>query len=118
MADVFEMKRGDRRPYYRVQLLVTDPLDPDGPMIPMDLTDATSVRFLMKTSVGSLVVDDLGTFIDRVNGIVQYAWGAGDTDVSNPNYQMEVEVDWGGEKQTFPSVGYYQVSITDDLNPV
>jgi hypothetical protein len=74
------------------------------------------VKFLMKpTTGGSLVVNDPGVFIDRTNGIVEYQWAAGDTDTSNANYQMEVEVDWSGEKQTFPSTGYFPVSITDDL---
>lgn len=111
----FEMKRGDRRPYFRVQLMVTDPANPTGPMIPCDLTNATAVKFLMKTAAGALVVNDPGAFINRVQGIVEYAWLAGDTDVSSSSYQMEVEVDWAGEKQSFPSTGYFAVSITDDL---
>lgn len=111
----YELKRGDRRPYFRVQLKVTDPLNPPN-MIPADLTDAIGVKFLMKTAVGALVVNDPGFFIDRPTGVVEYRWAAGDTDVSNPNYQMEVEVDWGaGEVQSFPSTGYFPISITDDL---
>ena len=110
----YELKRGDRRPYFRVQLMVTDPVAPEGPMIPMDLTDATDVKFLMKTTIGALVVNDPGVFTDRILGIVEYQWASGDTDVSS-TYQMEVEVDWGGEKQTFPSTGYFPVVISDDL---
>jgi hypothetical protein len=110
----YELKRGDRRPYFRVQLLVTDPTAPPA-LIPADLTDAVGVKFIMRKIGEAPIVDDAGTFVDRPNGIVQYAWAAGDTDTSGA-FKMEVEVDWGaGEKQSFPSNGYYDITITDDL---
>lgn len=113
----YEIKRGDRRPYFRVQLTVTDPdslLDPP-PQIPADFTDAVGVRFIMRKLGEAPIVDDAGTFIDRPTGIVQYAWAAGDTDASG-TYNVEVEIDWGaGEKQSFPSTGYFTIVISDDL---
>lgn len=113
---VYEIKRGDRRPYLRYALTVTDPddLSATPALIPMDLTDATAVRFIIKKLGEAAIVDDPGTFIDRPLGIVQYAWQAGDTAVSG-TYNVEVEVDWGGEKQSFPSTGYESVVIFDDL---
>jgi hypothetical protein len=110
----YELKRGDRRPYFRVQLLVTDPASPPD-LIPCDLTDAASVKFLMGKIGDTLVVNAAGTFIDKPTGVVQYAWDADDTIVSGA-YKMEVEVNWGGsETQSFPSTGFYDVTITDDL---
>jgi hypothetical protein len=56
-------------------------------------------------------------FIDRSNGVVEYAWGITDTTASGA-YTAEVEIDWGGspaEYQTFPSTGYFTITITDDL---
>lgn len=113
MADVFEIKRGDRRPYLRYSLTVTDPGDPTA-TIPANLTDATAVRFIIKKLGEAAIVDDPGTFIDRATGVVQYAWQAGDTAASG-TYNVEIEVDWAGEKQTFPTTGYETVVIFDDL---
>jgi hypothetical protein len=110
----YEIKRGDRRPHFRVQLLATDPANPPA-KIPVDLTGASSVKFLMGKLGDALTVNSTGTFIDRVNGIVEYAWGATDTTQSG-SFKMEVEVDWGGgEKQSFPSTGYFDITISDDL---
>jgi hypothetical protein len=114
---VYEIKRGDRRPYLRYTCTVTDPDDPSETpaQIPCDLTDAVGVRYIIRKLGEAPIVDDAGTFIDRVNGVVQYAWASGDTDVSG-TYNVEVEIDWGaGEKQSFPSTGYETVIIFDDL---
>lgn len=109
MAATPEMKQGDLRPRYRVQLTS------DGN--PVDLTTATGVRFLMKVgTTGALLVDGVATIVDAATGIVEYAWVAGDTDVSG-TYNIEFEVNWGGEKQTFPSSGYFTLTINDDLDP-
>lgn len=102
----FEIKRNDRRPYFRVALTQNGD--------PADLTAAVSAALIMKSASGIKVNKGPMTFVDRPNGIVQYAWGATDTDTSG-EYNVEVEIDWGGELQTFPSVGYFTVSISDDL---
>lgn len=103
----FEIKRNDRRPHYRVQLLANGS--------PVDLTAASGVVFTMKTGNSLKVTKASMTFIDRSAGIVEYAWGATDTDASG-DFNVEIEVNWGGgETQTFPSKGYLTVSISDDL---
>lgn len=101
----FTIKRNDRRPRYRVNLTA------DG--APVDLTAATSVRFLMKEGT-TLKVDGVATVVDALNGGVEYAWAVGDTDTAG-EYQVEIEVSWGGETQTFPSDGYFTCSIQNDL---
>ena len=55
------------------------------------------------------------TVIDPLTGVVEYAWAEGDTDEAG-DFLVEVEVDWGGgEFQSFPSKGYFSVTIEDDL---
>jgi hypothetical protein len=105
----FEIKRNDRRPYFRVQL--TENGDP------ADLSTAVAARLIMKSGTTVKINKQPMTFIDKPTGIVQYAWADGDTDTTG-TYNVEVEVDWGGapaEFQTFPSAGYFTVDITDDL---
>lgn len=106
----FEIKRNDRRPHWRVGLTVNGAA--------FATTGAAAVRFTMKSSGGAIKVNKAPmTVIDAALGIVEYAWANGDTDTSG-TYNVEVEVDWGGvppEYQTFPSVGYFVVTIGDDL---
>lgn len=108
-----EIKRNDRRPYFRVQL--TNKVD--NVETPADLSTAIAARIIMKTgTTGTPKINRAAmTFIDKPNGIVQYAWAAGDTDTDG-TYNVEVEIDWGGsEFQTFPSAGYFTVIIGIDL---
>jgi hypothetical protein len=82
---------------------------------PVDLTTASSVRFLMGLS-GSATnkVSAAATFVDRPNGIVKYTWAGTDTDTAG-DYDAEFEVTWPGTKpETFPNRGFIKVSITDD----
>jgi BppU N-terminal domain len=105
----FEIKRNDRRPRFRVQLTSNGD--------PVDLTDASAARFILKTGTTTKVNKQPMTFVDRATGVVEYAWDATDTDTSG-DYNAEVEIDWGGapaELQTFPSTGYFTVKINDDL---
>lgn len=96
----FEIKRNDRRPYFRVQLTQNND--------PADLTTAIAGSTVKLNRLAM-------TFVDRPTGIVQYAWAAGDTDTSG-DYNIEVEVDRGGaEYETFPSTGYFTIKINDDL---
>lgn len=101
----FTIKRNDRRPRYRVNLTT------DG--TPADLSAATSVKFLMKQG-STLKVSQPATIVDPLTGLVEYAWAAGDTDTPG-EYNVEFEVSWGLETQTFPSVGYFTCTIESDL---
>jgi hypothetical protein len=103
----YVFKRNDRRPRWRVQLKVNGD--------PIDLTGAAGVKFTMKTGSTLKVNKQPMTIIDAPTGIVEYAWGATDTDTSG-TYNVEVEVQWTGtEFQTFPSTGYFTLTIEDDL---
>lgn len=103
----FEIKRNDRRPRWRVQLTENGN--------PADLTGAVGARFIMKSSTALKVNRQPMAIINAATGVVEYAWGATDTDTAG-DFNAEVEVDWGaGETQTFPSKGYFAISITGDL---
>lgn len=104
----FEIKRNDRRPRWRVQLTANGS--------PADITGAVAATFTMKQGASIVKVNKQPmTIIDAAAGIVEYTWAAGDTDTSG-TYNVEVEVDWGGgEYQTFPSKGYFTITVNDDL---
>jgi hypothetical protein len=105
----YEIKRNDLRPYWRVQLTQNGS--------PADITGATAVRFIMKvgTTGAAKVNRQPMTVFDAPTGVVEYHWSGTDTDTSN-TFNAEVEVDWGGSVfQTFPSKGYFTVTISDDL---
>lgn len=104
----YEIRQGDRRPHYRIQLT--------GNGVPVDLTGAVSVHFIMKPAAGgTAVVDTDGTIITPATGVVEYAWDADDTTTSG-SFAMKVRVVWGGgETQTFPSSGSFAVTIQPDV---
>lgn len=105
----FEIKRNDRRPYFRVQLKQNGTA--------ADLTTASAARFSMKVGSTVTISRSAMVFIDKPTGVVEYRWGATDTATSG-DFTAEVEIDWGGapaEYQTFPSTGFFAVKINDDL---
>lgn len=103
----FEMKRNDRRPRFRVQLTANE--------LPVDLTPSSAVRFTMRQGPTIIVNKAPMTYITPSTGLIEYPWVAADTAASG-NFNCEVEVDWGGgELQSFPSLGYFSVTINDDL---
>lgn len=112
----FTLKQHDTRPVY-IAALVTDPEDPS-PM-PIDLTDATSVKILMRrqgsTDDDGPSVDAAMTVEDAVGGIVSYAWDAADTSATGI-FDVEFEITWSdGGIETIPNESYKTVEIKDDL---
>ena len=84
---------------------------------PANLTGNAGVKFTMAATPTALPKVNKGamTVIDPLTGVVEYAWAEGDTDEAG-DFLVEVEVDWGGgEFQSFPSKGYFSVTIEDDL---
>lgn len=103
------MKAGDTAPVVRATLL-----DEQG--APVDLTGA-SVKFVMATATEprTVSVDSAATLADAANGVVEYAWAVGDTNEPG-SYVAEFEVVYADTSvQTFPTEGYVDVTITDDL---
>ena len=105
----FEIKRNDKRPYWRVQLTQNG--------APADITGNFGVKFTMKLGSSAPKINKQSMeVINASTGVVEYRWpNAGDTDTSG-TFNAEVEVDWGGgATQTFPSKGYFTIPIEDDL---
>ena len=110
MAD-FTIKAHDRLPVIRAQFM-TDDVAP----VPIDLSQALSVTFIMKLEDGAIKVNALGDIITPLQGIVEYAWAATDTDTPG-DYIAEWEVLWSNDKtQTFPTKTYHTVSVVADLD--
>lgn len=101
MADL-TLKSGDRWPP-----LVTTLEDGGGPL---NLTTAVGVTMRM----ASPTVSKTGlvcTITDAANGVVSYAWAAGDTSAPG-TYKAEFVVDFGsGKIQTAPNDGWKEIVI-------
>lgn len=111
MADV-DIKRGDTWPPVDAVLS-----DQDGPI---NLTTATSVKLLFKTTTGSTTYSRVCTITDAAAGKVRYAWtnldaSTGPTSAVN-SFNIEWEITWSdGGVTTVPNVGYKTLSIVADL---
>lgn len=108
MAEKFNIKQHDLQPSIEVQLLSgTDPVD---------LTQATSVVFLMKSrKTGLKATGPMNIAAPATAGVVFYDWQLGDTDIVG-DFDAEVQVMWPADKpQTFPAHSYFTVSIGKDL---
>lgn len=114
----FVIKRNDTRPIFKAQLTQTDPTGATTNQVPVDLTTATSVKFYMRLTpnTGILEVSGTAAIVDAATGKVSYTWIAADTDTAG-QYLAEFEVSWGTDKQTFPSDDYLTITVKDDLGP-
>jgi hypothetical protein len=108
----YVIKQFDLEPPFEIQLL-------DG-VIPVDLTNATSVLFIMKNRKGLKVLGQMVKADQNsdTRGVVLYRWIVGDTNVAG-TYNAEVQVNWPQARaQTFPANQYVLVNIQKDLNQV
>ena len=111
-SNIYYIKRGDTK--RSIQATLTDC---DGVVV--DLTAASSVKFIMKqsTASGTPKVSAPATIVTPGSGVVRYDWAGTDTDTTG-KYHAEWEVTWPGPKlDTYPSDGYNQIVIAQDLNP-
>lgn len=87
MADI-TIVQNDTRPTINGTLKVASTGEP------LDLTDATSVRFQMrKADDRRYTVNAVAVFVDRVAGRVSYSWSANDLSVPG-TYVAQWEVHW------------------------
>lgn len=113
MAD-FQIKAHDRLPAFRVQLQN----EVDGS--PVDLTNATGVKFIMVTDPARTATISATAVMETplTQGIVRYDWAAVDT-ATPGKFLGEWEVTWtGGKKQTFPTQTYHTIEVLADLDNV
>lgn len=101
------VKRGDLLPSARGTCL-----EPDGSAV--DLTDASLVCFAMTPEhpgAGPDVQQAAVVVGDPADGVVEYAWQEGDTDVVGV-YRAEFRVIFGaGGRRTYPQDGYLEVEV-------
>lgn len=103
----FNIKQGDTRPKY-VAVLTSNGT-------PIDLTNATSIKFLMRVEGQAPKINAAAAFTDRPNGQVTYTWTGSDTDTV-ATYQGEFEITWSdGGVETVPNDGYLRIEIEDDI---
>ena len=87
MADV-SLVQGDTRPSLEGALKVTSTQDP------LDLTDATAVRFQMRQDNDRhYTVDEPAGITDAPAGAVRYDWAEGDLNVAG-DYICQWEIAW------------------------
>jgi hypothetical protein len=108
----FLIKTFDLLPTFRVPLTIDD--------APLDLTNAVSVYFIMRSAMrpaGSIIVNSLATIeLPKTSGIISYDWVSGDTDVPGIFY-AEAEIHWNlGKPQTAPTDSYWTIEIRADLD--
>lgn len=105
----YHIKTGDTAPRPRTVLI-------DGAGAPVNLTGAT-VRLKAFTAPGvTPKIDAVATVVDAVNGLVEYAITATDTNTAE-TYLAEWQVTYGGGAvQTFPGDGYDLLVVAADLD--
>lgn len=108
MIDYY-LKRGDRLTPIRATLR-----DATGAVVNLS---GYTVRFIMVEVVSEVVkVDEPATILDAVNGRVEYAWGAEDTDTDGTYYaEWEVTHTASGLVQTAPVGSHLTIYIKADL---
>ena len=105
MTDTFEMKPGDRKRAIKIK---TSDYAAGAKFA------GASVNFRMKDASGAVVVDGAGSVLDD-NGILGYAWGAGETDTVG-TYRGEFVVTFSdGLEDTYPSFGFINVRINKEV---
>jgi len=105
MSADYIIKRGDLLPALTATLK-------DHTGTPANLTGYTAMQLRYRLP-GGAVTTKTATISDAPNGVVSYAWGAGDTDVAGT-----YEAEWrgtgpAGKQQTWPTNGYFAFQITE-----
>lgn len=101
----FTIKRNDTRPLLILNLIENGS--------PLDLTDADSVRAILKA--GAVVVEPAAAVTNAATGEVTVTFEAADTSTAG-TFNLEVEITWAaGEIETVPNEGYAEIIIAEDL---
>lgn len=105
MGELFYLKVGDTNPSIEAALQGNT-----GDSISLD---GANVQFrLRQPRGGELLVEKPAEVVDKVNGLVRYAWDDEDTNESG-RYRGEFQVEYKtGRIETFPNSGFYNVVIT------
>lgn len=105
-----KLKAGDTLPVFKAQLLNNGSA--------YDLTGKTPELHMNEegTDLSSKTIDGVVmTVVDEVNGEVKYEWSSTETETEG-DYNLEiVVVDGSGGERTFPTDGFVNVRIFEDL---
>lgn len=103
-------KQNDTLPPIRLQCV-----DADG--VAVSLAAASSLRFIVQDETGTNIIDAAATAdADQVNnkGWWSYTIQAGDLATAG-RFLFEMEIDFAGEKQTFPTNGQGRLIVKGEL---
>lgn len=117
MTASFTMKQHDTLPTRTFTIVQTNPVDPTGPLIPVDLTNAVSAKLIVSIdpSVMPRFTSALAFTGLRTSGQVTWTPISTDTAVSG-KFLVEIQVTWAsGEPETFPNDSYGSMVIVPDL---
>jgi hypothetical protein len=106
----FKIKQGATSPNYEAQLR-----QDVGQMNEraIDLTNADTVFFVMRSLDGDAVIDSEVLITDTENGWVAYDWTAGDTDEKG-RYKVEFRIEWtNGKIEKVPNDTYREMFILE-----
>ena len=101
------LKVGDTAPKFRAELL-----DDNGD--PVDLSGFTADFRIRLPDADTTKIDGGMTVSNTSDGIVEYEWSSGDTDEAGL-FIAEIETTDGTDTTTYPSVGYFNIHITENL---
>lgn len=105
MGELFSLKVGDTAPALEAVLR-------DNTGSAVDLTDATVDLNVLHPRGGDVEVAAQATILNATDGLVEYSWAAGDTDVEG-RYRAEFVVEYtDGSVETFPNDGFHDLVIT------
>jgi hypothetical protein len=106
---IINIKQGDRRPVAEVTITRGG--------VPVSLAAAASVTFKMRyQGRKDLTINSSAVVTDAVEGLVEYRWGQGETDIPG-KYEAEWEVLWlDSTTETFPTLGSDIVVVHGDLD--
>jgi hypothetical protein len=83
--------------------------------VPVDLTTASSIKFMMSNAIVGVVVNAAAAVTGAPTGLVAYTWISGDTDLTG-TFQGEFAVTWpSGKEQTFPNDSYLTIKILAEI---
>lgn len=108
MATIFTIKRGDTLPFIEATLRSENGT-------PVNLAGATVLFKMKKPGSNAVLINRACTITDAANGVVRFAWQAGETDTIG-NYSAEFEATFfGGSVETFPNDGYVTIRVVGDI---
>lgn len=106
---VLTFKKGDLEPTFIATLYKEDGVTP------IDLTSASSVKFIAVPVGGGTTINRAMSFVSRAAGTVSWAPTAGDTGTVGA-YNFEIQVTWStGRWQTIPNDSFGSMVIVQDI---